>query len=338
MKKQILIFVLMLVTTLVFSQTKVDSLVQIGIHYHDNQEYDKAIETYKTALIIEPNSALVNYEIALSFMYAKDYKNALIHSDIVIDLNDKFILEAYITKGSSLDYLDRTQESIELFEKGIKQFGDHYLLYYNLGYNYYNLKEYDKAEQAFINAINTKSNHASSHLLLGYLMLDKGQKVQSLLCFHYFLFLEPNSGRSKTVYNLLQKQFSGNVESDKDDPKKINIYLNPDKNGSEFGAVDVMISMLQASKALEKNKGKSEDQLFLENTISFFKILGELKKEENTGLWWDYYVPLFYDIAKSEHIDTYCNYISQSSNSVAEEWLKANDKKLDAFDTWLQTE
>jgi tetratricopeptide (TPR) repeat protein len=166
MKKQILILGLILISTLIYSQTDIDSLVQIGIKYHDNGQYDKAIETYKTALEIEPNSALINYEIAMTYMYAKDYKNAVKHSDKVIETNDKFLLQAYITKGSCLDYLGKTKESIKLYEKGIKEFGDHYLLYYNLGYTYYNLKEYDKAEEALINAINTKSDHASSHLLL----------------------------------------------------------------------------------------------------------------------------------------------------------------------------
>ncbi|MCB9015755.1 MAG: tetratricopeptide repeat protein [Lentimicrobiaceae bacterium] len=335
MKKQILIFGLFLIPTLIYSQINIDSLIQTGIQYHENGQFDKAIEAYKTALEIEPNSPLINYEIAMTYMYAKDYKNSIIHCDKVIELNDKYLLQAYITKGSSLDYLGETKKSIKLFEAGIKKFGAHHLLYYNLGYNYYNLKEYDKAEEALINAIEIKSDHASSHLLLGYLMTDKNQKVQSLLCLHYFLFLEPNSERAKTAYNLIQKQFSGNVGRDEDNPSQINIILDPNQLETEFGAAGMMISMLEASKSLEENKGKSGDELFIENTTSFFKILGELKKKKNTGLWWDFYVPLFYDIAKSEHIDTYCYYISQSSNDTALEWLRENDKRIDDFNRWL---
>lgn len=336
MKKQVLIIGLVLISTLIYSQINVDSLVQKGIQCHDNGQFDKAIETYKTALEIEPNSPLINYEIAMTYMYAKDYINSIKHSDKVIDLNDKYILPAYITKGSCLDYMGKTQESIQLFEEGIKKFGDNHLLYYNLGCNYYNLKEYDKAEQALINAIKTKSDHASSHLLLGYLMTNKSQKVQSLLCLHYFLFLEAKSERAKTAYNLLQKQFGGNVERDKDKPDHLNIFVDPNQSENEFGAGNLMISMLEATKSLEENKGKSEDELFIENTTSFFKILGELKKKKNTGLWWDFYVPFFYDIAKSEHIDTYCYYISQSSSDTARDWLKSNETEIYEFNKWLK--
>jgi len=338
MKKHFLIFGLLLLSTFLYSQISVDSLVEVGIQYHDNGEFVQAIETYKTALEIEPNSPLVNYEIALTYMYSGDYQNAIKHSDKVIKRNDKYLLQAYLVKGSCLDYLGKTKESIKLFKKGIKKFGDDHLLYYNLGYNYYNIKEFDKAEKAFIKAINTKANHASSHLFLGYLMYEKKQRVQSLLSLHFFLLLEPNSERSQNAYNLLQSQLSGGVERNQEEPGKIDIFLSPDQLKSEFGTIDVMITILEASKSLEENEGKSDDQMFIENTTSFFKILGEHKTKENTGFWWDFYVPFFYLIAESEHIDTYCYYISQSTKETAVDWLKENEKRVTDFAKWLSEE
>ena len=338
MKKHFLIFGLLLISTFLYSQISVDSLVEVGIQYHDNGEFIQAIETYKTALDIEPNSPLVNYEIALTYMYAGDYQNAIKHSDKVIKKNDKYLLQAYLVKGSCLDYLGKTKESIKLFKKGIKKFGDDHLLYYNLGYNYYNIKEFDKAEKAFIKAINTKANHASSHLFLGYLMYEKNQRVQSLLSLHFFLLLEPNSERSQNAYNLLQSQLSGGVEKNQEEPGKIDIFLSPDQLKSEFGTIDMMITILEASKSLEENEGKSDDQMFIENTTSFFKILGEHKTKENTGFWWDFYVPFFYLIAESEHIDTYCYYISQSTKETAVDWLKENEKRVTDFAKWLSEE
>jgi len=100
MKKYFLIFGLLLLSTFLYSQISVDSLVEVGIQYHDNGEFIQAIETYKTALDIEPNSPLVNYEIALTYMYAGDYQNAIKHSDKVIKRNDKYLLQAYLVKGS----------------------------------------------------------------------------------------------------------------------------------------------------------------------------------------------------------------------------------------------
>jgi len=336
MKKIFLLFGLVLVPSFLLGQANIDSLIKLGVYYHDAGEYDKAIELYKQALLIDQNSDLANYEIAMTYMYAKDFENSIIYSDKVISLDKNNVLQAYITKGSSLDYLGKTDESIKTFEKGIKKFGANYLLYYNLGYDYYKTKDYDKAEEAFTNAIKSNASHASSHLLLGYLMDDQERNVESLLCLHYFLFLEPNTERSKTAFQILEKQFGGNVQPDKEKPNQINIVLNTDQMDSEFGPANLMISMLEASKSTEENKNKSEDQLFIENTKSLFNILGELKKKKNKGLWWDFYIPFFNDLANSDHITTYCYYITQSSKDKSLEWLKNNNPKIVLFDQWLK--
>lgn len=338
MKKQILLLWLLSVSTLIFSQTNIDSLVQVGVQYHDDGQYDKAIETYKTALAADPNSALANYEISMTYLSINDYENALKHSDKVIRLNNGHLLAAYMAKGTCLDYMGKTKESIKLFKKGIKKFGDHYLLYYNLGYDYYKLKEYDKAEEFIIKAIKSNPEHASSHLMLGHIMAEKKQRVQSLLCLNYFLFLEPNSERAKTAYAMLKNQFGGHVVRDKDKPEQINIYISADQKNEDFRAAELMVSMLEASSKLEKNKEKTEEELFIMNTTSFFKILGEFKKEKDTGIWWDFYIPFFYSLAESEHIDTFCYYISQSSNTKAQEWLNDNNDRLIQFGTWLKNQ
>ena len=198
--------------------------------------------------------------------------------------------------------------------------------------------EYKKAEEWLINAIELNSGHSSSHLMLAYVMTDLNRRVQSLLCLHYFLFLEPNSKRSGDAHKLLEQQFGGNVQKDENDPTQINIYLNEATSDTEFGPADLMISLLEASKSIVENKDKSKEELFIENTSSFFKTLGELKDKKKKGLWWDYYVPFFYDIAKSEHIDTYCYYISQSTNGNSEVWLENNEEKIESFSEWLREE
>lgn len=281
MKKSILLTVGFYITINLFGQSQTDSLIRLGINNHDAGDYTKAIEFYKQALVLDPNNPDANYEIAYSYMLAKDYENSIKYSDLVISYDNKNALSAYLTKGSSLDYLGKTDESIKLFEKAIKKFGDNYLLYYNLGYDYYKGNNKEKAEKAFVNAIQTKSNHASSHLMLAQLLADQNKNVQSLLGLYYFLFIEPNTDRSKTAMNLLDKQFGGNVQKDKE-------------------------------------------------------ILGELKDKKKKGLWWDFYVPFFYDLSNSDHMETFCYYITQSTRESSTDWLEKNNPKIVLFDQWLK--
>jgi len=317
-----------------FSQSSIEDFVKEGIQYHDTGDYDKAIETYEKALEINPTSALVNYEIALSYFSKGDYKKAIKYSDIVLNQNAEYMLQAYTTKGSALDVLGKTKKSIKLFEKAIRQTKGHYLLYYNLAINYYKINNFDQAEENVIKAIESNPNHPSSHLMLANIHNQKGNAVQTLLATHFFLFLEPGTKRSVEAYQILQENFGGNVSKDGTKPNTINIMLSPNAD-NQFGAVELMISLLEASNSLDENKGKTRDEMFVENTESFFKTLGELKKEKNKEIWWTFYTTFFYDLAKSEHLETYCKYITQGDNESSKKWLIEHEDKLAEFDKWL---
>ena len=72
--KYFIILLTVLSLNLTHSQNDINSWVEKGIVFHDEGNYEKAIETYKKALEIDPKSSLVHYEISLSYFYNKDYK------------------------------------------------------------------------------------------------------------------------------------------------------------------------------------------------------------------------------------------------------------------------
>ena len=337
MKKLSLSIFFVLFTIALFAQNSAQDFVKEGIAYHDNGDYDKAIASYKKGLVFDPKSALINYELSFSYFKKGDYKETIKYADAVLKKKGDYMVQAYINKGSALDMLGKTKASIKLFEKALETTDKHYLLYYNLALNYYKIGDFENAEKNAINAIGQNSNHASSHLMLANIHDQKGDTVKTLLAVHYFLFLEPDSVRSKGAYQILQRNFSGNVTKDADKPNTINISFSPNED-DEFKGVTLMLSMLEASKTLDENKNKSDDELFVENTASFFKMLGELKDKKKTGFWWDFYVAFDYDLAKSDHLETYCKYISQSANENSQKWLTDNKPKLEAFAAWLHPE
>ena len=75
-------------------------------------------------------------------------------------------------------------------------------------------------------------------------------------------------------------------------------------------------------------------QLFAENNESIFKILGELKKD-NTGFWWDLYVPFFYELANQNLTKSYSYYISLSKGEEVTNWIEENDEEFERFKHWL---
>ncbi len=62
-----------------------------------------------------------------------------------------------------------------------------------------------------------------------------------------------------------------------------------------------------------------------------------MKEDKTQNIWWGYYIPFFYEIAESEHFETYCNYISISGNEESQKWLDENSDKVDAFAQWLES-
>ena len=124
MKNKIVAFAFFLSFTSINAQKTFKKLLEVGISNHDSGEYDEAIKYYKQALEIEPDSDLANYEISLSYLTKKDYKKAIVYSDKVLKKGDKrYLIPAYVNKGSSLDMLGKTKKSIKVFEKAIDQLG-----------------------------------------------------------------------------------------------------------------------------------------------------------------------------------------------------------------------
>lgn len=336
--KRLLLFFSVLVSISCFGQSnEIESLVQAGVQHQDKGEYAKAIELYNKALNIDPKSELVNYELAMTYMYSGDNEKAIKHSDVVIKQNKELLLPAYIAKGSALSNLGKTKDAIKVFEEALAKFGEHHMVYFNIGISYSKIQENEKAELAFINAIKNNPNHASSHYALAIIKNEQGERVPSLLSLYYFLLLEPSSKRAETAYQLLQKQLGGNVQKDANDPMKINIFLNSKE--TEFSTIETLLAMLEASSSLEENKDKTPEELFAKNTQLLFSMLGEQKEQDKNKsiFWWDFYVPFFYDLRKSGFTEVFCNYISLSSNKKAREWLQTNEEKLDNFGKWLET-
>ena len=334
--KKILLLPCLLLTISSFGQTPVDSLVRVGIQYHDLGEYEKAIEAYNMALKIAPESALVNYELAMTHMYAGNYEESVKHSDVVIEQKKEYLLPAHIIKGSSLDYLGETTQAIKLFNDALEEYGDNYLLLYNLGISYSRINDYENSESVLIRAITANPNHASSHYSLARLEKGQNQRVKSLLGLYYFLIIEPSSKRAEAAYALLKEQLGGRVQKNEDDTVDINIFFDPQIEESEFSEAELMLAMLEVSNSFDENKDRPQDELFIENTESFFVALGEMREnEKKTSIWWDFYTPFFYELAKTEYMDVFCYYISVSSNEKAKEWLAANDEKLENFVDWV---
>lgn len=296
MKKIITTFVFALILSFSYAQPNTGAILLEGINYHNAGDYDRALAIYKKALSIDQKSPRIHYEMSLTYFSKKQYKNVILHTDKVLELNTEHVLAAYLTKGSALDELGRTKEAIELYKTAIQTHQEHFLLYMNLASSYYKIKDFSSAEAYAAKTVEMQPLYSDSHFLLANIHHKKGHSVQALLASHFFLLLEPNSTRSAGIYKILMHHVQGNV------------------------AV---------------NNSSTQNALFVKNTKAFFTSIGKLNKNKNREIWWTFYSPFFHKLVQSGHIEAYCMYISQQGNPSAKQWLGDNKGKFDAFLAWF---
>lgn len=350
MIRSMLISLALIASTLCMGQT-VDELISAGIELHDAGYYKDALAKYEEALKLDPKSVGAWYEMSYTYMALQDYKNAFKYSNKVIKANDKYTLEAYMVAGSSLDNMGKVDQSIELFKEAIELHGDHYLYHYNLGLTYFKDKQLINARDALASAIQANNQHGSSHMLLGYTMHELNKKPQSMLSIYHYLLIEPTSERNQTAYNLLMEQWGANVSEgvDKKGKTVINISMPNMDDNDPFASVDLYVSMKAALNLGEEEKKLTPFGKFVENTTDFFTMAGEVlnnkddkKKKKNqmehTGVWWEYYVPLFYKLAQTEHMPAFCAYICRKFDREAAQWYDSHAQEINELALFLRNE
>lgn len=331
-------FILLLVAAVYTAKAQTEEVlgfVEEGVVLHNKGDFKGAIEKFEEALKIDKESALVNYEIANTYFAMQQFDDAIKYADVIINAKKEYVAQAYIIKGSALDMQSKTDDAIRAFKKGIKINPKNYLLHFNMALVAFNGKDYKTAQEAAIESIKIKPEHSTSHLLLGYVAAAQNQRTPTILAMYYFLLLEPNTTRTQSALELLNKNLSKGVTREGSKQININMPGGDDENG--FRSEELMISMLEATKNIEENLGKTKDELFVKNTQSLFKMLGEVK-EKKKNFWWDFYVSFFSSMATAQHTEAFCYYITQTNESEEiAKWIKENPKKIGDFSDWYGT-
>lgn len=308
----------------VTAQEAQNNFIIEGIKMYDRGDFEGALEMYKKALVSNPSSVQAQYEIASAYLQLKDYNNAIKYSDKVITANKDYVDQAFILKGTAYDYLQKPLEAANTYKQAIKKFPKNQLLHYNLALTSFNLKDYKMTDEALQRSLRLNPLHANSHFLLGLSMITQGKRVQGILALYNFLLLEPKSKKSVSVLQTLEDEWKGS---------SVKTAIN--KETDEFYSAELMLKTLEDTRNNEANKDKPAISFFTENTNTLFTILGESKKDKK-GFWWNFYVDYFYTLAKNNHTEALCHYITQSKDNSYDTWVqdKENLKKMEALSDW----
>ena len=370
MKKYILTLVFLIIGLLeIFPQQKspenqkIQNLLEKGIQHHDAREFKEAITNYKEILKIDPKSMIATYEMALTYLSLRDYKNAVEYSTRVINSKDKDLhVGAYGVKSESLVEMGKVDEAISLLEKAIKTYGDDYYLHFNLALNYFNKGDLDNTIIQVDKALDLNKSQSGAYLLSAYALKDKGVWVQSILSFQIFLLMEPDSHRSKNAFEemlqLMQVKESTKVPVErsfiqKQIQRQISINDSNDSirkipplstiHGVDRELVYRSIENTKDSlKRIQPNTANPDSlntnlyNTFKEVTRSIFTVLSEENDGTKEGYIWNFHVPIATKILNSPYFDTYCRYISVAYFPESLEWWENNQESAAKFVRWFE--
>lgn len=325
MRNYILVIILVILPIFGYSQVSSEKLIRQGVSLHDRGKYKEAIERYKEALKINPNSMSATYEMSLSYLELEDYQNAISYSSKVIEAEFKpLLMDAYIVKSTALAESGKITESIALQNQAIERCGDSYLLHFNLGLSYFNSQNTQKAIDHLQKAIEIDATHASAFLMYAYALNDSEKWLRSIYAFHFFLLLEPNTDRSKDAFTEMYDILMANHNT------------NSPALASEDG-----VSRKEIYDQIQKIKPKSDSaqdryQFFEKASNIIFVKLMQMQTDNQQGLLWNFFVPIYSEIISSGFFDVYCKYVSVAEFPESLEWWDSNKNKVDDFIEWFE--
>lgn len=149
-----------------------DVTINLANAYDELKDFDKAIEFYNKAIEIDKTCALAFNNRGYSYFNKKEYENALQDYDKAILLNPKLQI-AKDNRTQLLEVIAEKEEFKDIISKS-EQGQKDWQYYFNLGMAEARLGEYQKAKDAYNQALSLNSNYAQAYLFRGILEHGKG--------------------------------------------------------------------------------------------------------------------------------------------------------------------
>ncbi len=325
------------------AQSDAGKLIEEGIALHDKGDYSGAIEKYDEALRLDPENYLAMYEKSYAFMAMKKYKDAeVILEKVLQSCKDPEVRKlCFVNYGTIHDYTGNTKKSLKVYDDGIREFPDYYLLHFNKGITYSGMKANDDALQCFQQSLRCNPYHASSHNAAGRLV-SAGNRIPAIMAIFSFLIIEPTGKRAEQNLEFMNGLIMKGIS--RTDEKNVTISIDPamlgdkkKKKEDDFGPAELMMSLLAASNEIPDSLGaKTEADRLSYRLQMLVNVIGETSAGDK-GFFRNFYVPFFREMKTKGLLTTAC-YIALAStdDEDIQNWLEDNEDKLDEFYEWFK--
>ena len=199
---------------------EVKKLVDQGVQFHEQGQFDEAIAKYKQAEKKDPKNALVKYEMAFTYHAKHDLEKALTYAKAATKLKTEGLDEnLYSLLGSIYDEKGMLDSAIAIYREGFKKTPNSANIPYNATITYMRKNNADSAYAWVKRSLNNTRTHEGSYYYAGFLASQVGKWPAFYAYTMYSTFISKkaeiirdNLSRlyGKTKYLVLKKD--NNVE------------------------------------------------------------------------------------------------------------------------------
>jgi tetratricopeptide (TPR) repeat protein len=171
------------------------SVVVLSDKPTERQQIETTIVALRDALADRPDDAELNLKLGICYYTIGHYDRAVPALRNAIR-SDAELTEAYLYLGNSLDYLERPDDAIAVYRKGL-QYEANARLYYELGVVYEKKKMPQEATDAYRRAANLEPDNAFSQAAVARTLYNAGDFARAVPFYERAVALDPSNARTR---------------------------------------------------------------------------------------------------------------------------------------------
>ena len=170
---------------------------KLGNDYYEKGDYEKAIENYNMAILLNPIFSEAYFNRALSAYQLKNFDKSIQDYTKSADLDPQNPI-IYNNRGDAYYRNQDYQNAIKDYDKAISLNPDYLKAYYNRGLSYASMEEYEKAIDDFTKVIEIKNDFAEAYHLRGLAFEYSANLESAVKDYEKALELNPDLSEAKT--------------------------------------------------------------------------------------------------------------------------------------------
>jgi len=210
----------------------VDALIKLGTVYQNQGQIDKAIEQFKKAIEIDPNSMLAHSNLAYIYEGQGKIDEAIAEFKELLRIKPDFP-QIHVGIGLLYDSQGKTDEAIAEMKKAIQLDPKTTVAYINLGVLYRKKGMLDDAIGQFKKLLEMQPDTAVYHGVLGDLYREKGDFDKAETEFQIALKLDPSMEREPNFVASIALVYYGKGMYDEAE-KEMNKAISLDPNNEMY--------------------------------------------------------------------------------------------------------